>query len=524
MGIYLNPGYQSLSISKNSEFYVDKSMLIAHLNKVLDTESRFVCVSRPRRFGKTMAGNMIAAYYSKDCDSSAIFSDLKIAQDSSFEKYLNTFNVIKLDINPLFREAMMKEEKLSVFITKKVVSELCSAFPNIGLKEEDSLPDAILKINLKTGEKFIFIIDEYDVVIRENRDDQVLDDYLNFLIILFKNDALAPALSLVYLTGIIPIVRDKVQSKLNNFEEFTMVDASPLEEFVGFTVEETRALCLKHDMDFEELKRWYDGYNLNGVELYSPRSVITAIKKKKCSDYWTQTGSYEALKSFILMNFEGIKDDIISMISSARVHVNVLKFLNTMNSFNSKDDVFTYLIHIGYLAYDVETEECYIPNYEIKTEWINSIEDSADYKRVIELINSSRALLTATWDMDADAVARAVEKTHMEVTSNLTYNNEGAFQSAIRLAYFYADSYYTVISELPTGKGFADIAFIPFVPDKPAIIVELKRNASARTAIDQIKEKDYPAVLEKYKDNLLLVGISYSEKSKKHKAVIERAL
>lgn len=303
-----------------------------------------------------------------------------------------------------------------------------------------------------------------------------------------------------------------------------MVDASPLEDFVGFTVEETLSLCQKHDMDFNELKRWYDGYNLNGTELYSPRSVITAIKKKKCSDHWTQTGSYEALRSFILMNYEGIKDDIISMISGARVHVNILKFLNTMNSFNSKDDVFTYLIHIGYLAYDVETEEYYIPNYEIKTEWINSIEDSPDYKKVMELVNGSKTLLTATWNMDADSVAKSVEKTHMEVTSNLTYNDEGAFQSAIRLAYFYADSYYTVVSKLPTGKGFADIVFIPFVPDKPAIIVELKRNDSAQTAIDQIKKKDYPAVLEKYKDNLLLVGISQSAKSKKHTAIIERAL
>ena len=228
MGVYLNPGYQSLSISKNSEFYVDKSMLISYLNKVIDTESRFVCVSRPRRFGKTMAGNMIAAYYSKDCDSKDIFSDMKISKDPSFEKCLNKFNVIKLDINPMFREAMMKKEKLSELITKKIVSELSTSFPLIGISNEDYIADAVLKINHKTHDKFIFIIDEYDVVIRENSDKEILDDYLNFLIILFKNADLAPVISLVYLTGIIPIVRDKVQSKLNNFEEFTMVDAYPL--------------------------------------------------------------------------------------------------------------------------------------------------------------------------------------------------------------------------------------------------------------------------------------------------------
>ena len=523
MGIYLNPGLESLRISKNSEIYVDKSMLISYLHKVIDTESRFVCVSRPRRFGKTMAGNMIAAYYSKDCDSKAIFSDMKISKDPSFEKCLNKFNVIKLDINPMFREAMMKKEKLSELITKKIVSELSISFPLIGISYEDYIADAILKINQKTHDKFIFIIDEYDVVIRENSDKDILDDYLNFLIILFKNADLAPVISLVYLTGIIPIVRDKVQSKLNNFEEFTMVDAYPLEEYAGFSVKETQDLCIQYGMDFDEIKRWYDGYNLNGVELYSPRSVVTAIKKKKCSDYWTQTGSYEALRSFILMNMEGIKDDIISMISGARVHVNVLKFLNTMNSLHTKDDVFTYLIHIGYLAYDGETEECYIPNYEIKTEWINSIEDSADYKSVMELVNGSKELLHATWNMDSEAVARAIEKTHMEVTSNLTYNNEGSFQSAIRLSYFYADSYYTVVSELPSGKGFADIVFIPYVPDKPAIIVELKRNTSVQSAIDQIRQKEYPDILKKYKDNLLLVGVSYSEKSKKHSAIIEKA-
>ena len=343
---------------------------------------------------------------------------------------------------------------------------------------------------------------------------------------MFKDNALLSSIALAYLTGIMPIIKDKSQSGLNNFTEYTMLDAEDMAPFMGFTVDEVKALAEKNNMDFEEIKRWYDGYNLNGVELYSPISIITAIEKKQCDDYWTQTSSYDALKDFILMNIEGLKEDVIKMIAGESVLVNPSKFRNTVWNIESKDEVLTCLIHMGYLGFryiSSDRKECFIPNYEINKEWVISIEDSPKYKRVMKYINSSRELLNATWNKEEEIVAEIVEKTHMEVTSNLSYNNEASFQSAIRLAYFYADSYYTIINELPAGKGYADIAFIPYVKDVPAMIIELKKDKTPNSAIDQIKRKEYPEALKEFKDNLLLVGISYDSKTKKHTCIIERA-
>lgn len=522
MGIYLNPGYAGLEIDMNDEFYVDKSMIISKLNSLVGTKNCFVCVSRPRRFGKTMATNLLAAYYSKASDSHSIFSQLKISSDPSFERHINRYNVIKIDVNGAY-ETRDKGQSLVDAINRKVISEMREFFSDIDLREASNIANAIEEVYRKKGEKFIIILDEYDVLVRMEVPNNELEEYISFLNGLFKNSNIAPAIALAYLTGILPIVREKVQSKLNNFAEYTMVDASDLSEFVGFTEEEVKTLANKHGIDFDELKRWYDGYDVSGYEIYSPKSVVTALNRKRCGDYWTATSSYDALRDYIMMNFEGLKDDVVSMISGESIPVNTKKYLNTMNDFRSKDDVFTYLIHLGYLAYNKKDSTCYIPNYEVRSEWINSIEDSVEYSNAIKLMRESRALLEATWNMDSNRVAKSVERTHMIVTSNLTYNNEGSFQSAIRLAYFYADSYYTVISELPAGKGYADVVFIPFVHDKPAIIIELKKGKPAATAINQIKNKNYPAILEKYKDNLLLVGISYNTETKEHSAVIERA-
>ena len=524
MGIYLNPGFNNFNEDKQLINFVDKSMLIATLNKKLNTRDCLICASRPRRFGKTMAANMIAAYYSKGCDSHEVFSDLKISKDPSFEENINKYNVIKIDMNGI----VSSKGSISVveYLSSEVIYELKETFPNINLPDDISLATAIKRIYAKTGEKFIFIIDEYDVMVRDENYTSELKDYIYLLISLFKSGDVNIAIALAYLTGIMPIIKDKSQSKLNNFKEYTMLDAEDMAPFMGFTVDEVKALADKNNMDFEEIKRWYDGYNLNGIELYSSKSVITAIEKKQCDDYWTQTSSYDALKDFILMNIEGLKEDVIKMIIGESVLVNPSKFRNTVWNIESKDEVLTCLIHMGYLGFryiSSDRKECFIPNYDINKEWVISIEDSPKYKRVMKYINSSRELLNATWNKEEENVAEIVEKTHMEVTSNLSYNNEASFQSAIRLAYFYADSYYTIINELPAGKGYADIAFIPYVKDVPAMIIELKKDKTPNSAIDQIKRKEYPEALKEFKENLLLVGISYDSKTKKHTCIIERA-
>ena len=396
MGIYVNPSEALLKMAVHSRVYVDKSMILHELNQVLNTEDRFVCVARPRRFGKSMAGNMIAAYYGKKANSRPILEKLKIAQTSDFETYLNAFNVIHIDVNGIYSNSSRNEDIVPLF-TAKVRRELKLEFPDCDLNDSDSLPDCIEKVFSVTGEQFVLILDEYDVLVREQVKASIFASYLAFLNGMFKNANLVPAFALVYLTGVLPIVRDKIQSKLNLFTEYTMTDAKLLTEFVGFTEEETQALCEQYNMDFEDCRRWYDGYHINyhdtSFDLYNPKSVVQAMVDKKYGNYWTKTGSYDAIKIYISMNFEGIKDDVKAMIAGEHIDVVVDFYLNTMTDFHSKDDVFTYLIHLGYLAYDSIHKQCYIPNNEIRSEWIIAVANDSDYAEAIRIVNNSKIFI-----------------------------------------------------------------------------------------------------------------------------------
>ena len=521
MGIYVNPNNENLKIDMASPIYVDKSMLISEINRVVKTNKRFVCVSRSRRFGKTMAGNMLSAYFSKGCDSRELFSKLKIAKHPSFDKYLNKFNVIALDVNVFFSKYGPSRDIVPLF-TKNIRDELISAFPQVKIPEDEPLAGCLERIYAATEEQFVVILDEYDVLVREKVAEPIFKSYLAFLNSMFKNNNLAPAIALAYITGILPVVRDKVQSKLNVFDEYSMAGSGRLSEFVGFTAEEVQELCKENGLDFEECKRWYDGYNINGIETYNPKSIVSAIDNGEIGSYWTQTGSYEALQNYVMMNFDGILEDVKTMIGGGRVDVNVISYLNTMTDFRSKDDVFTYLIHLGYLAYDRNEKQCYIPNREVRDQWILSIKQSPDYRGVMELVNASKQLVEFTQEGDSEAVADALNKAHEQICNNLNYNNEGTFQSVICLAYFYANLKYTVIKECPAGKGVADVVMIPYVPNIPALIIELKRNQCEKTALTQIRAKNYGNALEKYSGDLLFVGVNYDEKTKEHKCVIEK--
>ncbi|MBQ9100344.1 MAG: AAA family ATPase, partial [Paludibacteraceae bacterium] len=454
MGLYLNPNADAFQMGLNTEIYVDKSPILSELNKLVSSQGNFVCLSRPRRFGKSMAGNMISAYYSKGCDTREVFSQMKLGQEPGFDKHLNKFNVIKLDLNGWYQRAIQRNRKdlLLTDIHETLVDEFKVAFPTLSFCSGETLDQCILKVYAETGEKFVIIIDEYDVLIREQVPQSLFDSYLSFLNGLFKDTAIRPAIALAYITGIIPIVRDKVQSKLNEFTEYTMLDAAQFAPHVGFTAEETKALCEQYGCDFAEFERWYDGYRLSDeVSLFNPKSVTSSISRKRMGSYWSATGSFEALKDYILMDFEGIRQDVVTMISGDSVEVDVGSFLNTLDKFESKDDVFTYLIHLGYLNYNFEEQTCCIPNEEVRQEWVRSVKLSPDYKKLMELINASKKLLDATVEGNEEAVAKALDAAHTEVTNPLTYNDEHCFQSAICLAYFYANTRYTLFKELPTG-------------------------------------------------------------------------
>ena len=525
MGLYLNPNADAFMEDKGTRIYVDKSLLIRELNSIVSTKEDFVCLSRPRRFGKSMAGNMISAYYSKGCNTREVFRQMKLGQEPGFDKYLNKFNVIKLDLNGWYQRAIQRNRKdlLLVDIHETLLDEFKVAFPALSFCSGETLDQCILKVYAETGEKFVIIIDEYDVLIREQVPQSLFDSYLSFLNGLFKDTAIRPAIALAYITGIIPIVRDKVQSKLNEFTEYTMLDAAQFAPHVGFTAEETKALCEQYGCDFAEFERWYDGYKLSDeVSLFNPKSVTSSISRKRMGSYWSATGSFEALKDYILMDFEGIRQDVVTMISGDSVEVDVGSFLNTLDKFESKDDVFTYLIHLGYLNYNFEEQTCRIPNEEVRQEWVRSVKLSPDYKKLMEIIKASKKLLDATVEGNEEAVEKALDAAHTEVTNPLTYNDEHCFQSAICLAYFYANTRYTLFKELPTGKGYADLVLIPYLPNIPAMVIELKHNKSAGSALQQIKDKNYCQALNNYKGDLLFVGVNYDEKTKKHRCKIER--
>lgn len=520
MGVYLNPGNSQFCIAVNSEIYIDKTELIHLTNKVIDTEQRFVCISRPRRFGKSMAANMLVAYYGKGCDSAPVFDRFKISKDKAYRKYLNQYNVIAFNIQTFLSMASTVDDMMEM-LQEDVLEELREQYPNIVPDKVRILSRALDKIYARTGDKFIFVIDEWDCILREQKNNVAEQkSYLDFIRNLLKDKAYV---GLAYMTGILPIKKYGTHSALNMFWEYSMTKPDQFAEYVGFTEEEVKVQCERYNMDFEEMQDWYDGYSFKKAShIYNPRSVVGALLDKDFGSYWTRTETYEALKVYIELNFDGLRDAIIEMLAGTRVHINTEKFQNDMTTFHTKDDVLTLLVHLGYLAFNSEKSEVYIPNQEIQGEFCNAIEGKY-WSDVVKLIDKSEELLRMTWDMNAVRVAELIDEVHTDNTSILTYNDENSLACVISLAYFNAARYYTKVRELPTGRGFADIVFIPKRKnERPAMIVELKYDKSAAGAISQIKDRKYVKALEEYQGNLLLVGINYNKRTKKHECIIER--
>ena len=521
MGYYINKGNNGFREARNSE-YVDKSGLIREINATIGTKSKFSCISRCRRFGKSMAAEMLTAYYDQSCDSRQLFEDLAIASDPSFEKHLNKYPVIYVDMTGFvtrFRKGGIIEG-----FKKRLLDDIQNAYPDFEPKDDDDFMDYLMTISESKGQKFILIIDEWDAVLREFGDKKnIKDDFVDLLRRMFK-DTSSEVFAAVYMTGILPIKKYKTQSALNNFIEYSMTDPANLAPYYGFTKDEMRTLAERHNMDFDELEKWYDGYCIGDEpSMFNPNSVMQAIRRRRCQSYWGQTASYDMVTPYISMNFNGLKDDILAMLAGMRVKVNVTKFQNDLSTVKSKDDVLTVLIHLGYLAYNWTTKECHVPNREVADELVNAVEESKWGKGNLAFMQSEE-LLQSTLDCDEEAVARGIDAVHDENTSILSYNNENSLACVISIAYYYAKNDYIIFRELPTGKGFADMVFIPRKNiSSPTLIIELKYNKDADAAIDQIKRKNYPAKLADYAGNLLLVGINYDKKTKTHTCHIVKA-
>lgn len=523
MGIFVNPNNSAFQVALNSEIYVDKTELIAYTNKVIDTNNALICNSRPRRFGKSIAANMLVAYYSKGCDSSVMFERLRISGDKSFRQHINKYNVIRIDVQWCCTSVKSASKTVS-YIEKNVICELQELYPEI-VSERISLPDTLAEINKATGEKFIIIIDEWDCLIRDEAEDlKVQEEYISLLRGMFKGANSTEYIHLAYLTGILPIKKIRTQSALNNFDEFTMLNAKVLAPYVGFTEKEVKTLCEKYNRDFLEVKRWYDGYQLGKEHVYNPKAVVSLMMWGEFQSYWSMTGTYESILPLIDMDFDGLKSAIIKMLAGEAVEIEVNSYQNDMVTFEDMDDVLTLLIHLGYLTYDKLKKTAFIPNEELRNEFISATKRKK-WNELIELQIRSHELLKATLDMDCEAVAEAIEEFHMEYAASIQYNNENSLSSVLSIAYLGAMQYYfKPVREMPTGKGFADLVFIPRkeYPDMPALLIELKWNKSADTAINQIKNKKYTKAIESYTGAILLVGINYDKKKEKYQCKIEK--
>lgn len=518
MSLYFNASNEGFKQSINSEIYMDKTMLIEYTNRCVGTDSKCIALSHARRFGKSQAARMLKSYYSKGCDSRSLFEKFEIAQIDNWDKYLNKLNVIHLDMSTL---AGNHKEDLIEHTIKILCDEFSEKYPDINYTAD--FPNILNKICAVSGAKFVIIIDEWDCVIRNQSDRQdLVHRYMQFLHDLFKSEESANFLALGYITGILPIKKIKDESALNNFREFTMISSKNLTRFYGFTEEDVKELCEKYNMNFDSVHKWYNGYLIDGIHMYNPNSVYQCMLDKKLDSYWKNTSAFSTINTYITMNFDGLKDDVLAMLSGKSVPVKVNTFQNDLSIIRSKDEALTALIHLGYLAYDEDVEEAFIPNYEVETAYSAALVESG-WQEVADSISVSRRALNAIIRGQSEDLEKYIEMAHEAYTSNKNYNNENSLYNVLYMALFTARAFYNVERELPAGKGFADMTLIPRKDsgNKPAILIELKYDKSADTAIKQIKDKRYAGKLKGYADKIMLVGINYDKDTKKHECIIE---
>ncbi len=559
MSIILNPDnqeFKNIVEDQDFSFFIDKTDFIIELNKTLNGKNRMLALTRPRRFGKTVIVQMLCAYYSKGCDSRELFDKLKVSQNSEFHKSykdnLNNHNVIYWDMNSIQKSyrAYVKNQSKHVplvddivsfmqFITileLKQVSEFAKVFEDNFLLDDVNLPDAIIAISKVCNTKFIVILDEWDLIYRDYRNDEKLQQsFIQFLSDMFKASNTAQCFSLVYFTGILPIKKYNSQSALNNFKEYNMLRPIPFEHFFGFTDEDIKRIVSFPNckLSYEEIKDWYDGYKLNEIDIYNPNSVAIAYENGHCDNYWSETTSGKDALDLINMNFDGLKDEFISLINGSSVLFNTRTFQNDMVNITNKDDVYSLLTCLGYLAaiplnLTKNVYKAFIPNNEIKSYFENVIKNESWLKKHA-FVKRSYDLLHSIINKDSNNVATIMEQIHNDpLISFKDYNNELSLSYCLTTGLNWAVmDLYDVHKEEQHGKGIVDAVYVPYIPKKdlPIIIFEFKYGKSAEEAIAQIKEKQYFAPYIEpnngFISKVLLVGLNYDPKTKKHDCIIE---
>ena len=535
-----NPSNKLFIEDKNNDYYVDKTQVIEILNHALESSDNKFCVSRPRRMGKSFLVNILTAYYSVGCDSREAFSDLKIAQTPDWDKYLNKFNVICIDLKIIcnrvkklnkdiaednaYENTNKPEIDLSEYLMESINKELIENYPDLGIELSDYVSDSILKIYKKTNKQFVIIIDEYDSVVRDEFDDDAISGYLNFLLDIFKNPMIDKAIAFGYLTGILPFPESLDFSGVNNLCSSTVIDGYPFKDFIGFTEDEVKELCVKHNKEFllNDIKKWYDSNTVDNKKVYSPLSICRTLLNNKCGYYWSVQTSYKAIPRYIDINVKGIKESIEKLYTYQNVPIRVGIYNNRVDSFNNTNSILEYLIHAGYLTSFRNGHEyfCRIPNFEVRDEWSNAIEESKEFIPIKKHLDKSKELLERIIKKDAEFVVDYF-RNHVEYERFNIPKSKYMFQDIVLYELIYSGIIYNITPEVTSE--FEDIEFIYDESNNeyPTLLIELKFNESVEEAMKQIEEKWSSLIEKQEKGNILKVGINYESDKKEYTCIIE---
>lgn len=520
----------------NSEYFVDKSAIIENISKRIRTNTKYVCITKPRRFGKTSILNMLGTYFGKAYNSKDIFDKLQISKSKNYRTYLNKYNIIHITLNDLPENGNTYEHYISL-IRESLIDDIKECYPQL----KDTKFRKLSELLTATEDEFIFLIDEWDYIFSHELYPEHQGDFLEFLRDLLKD---RPYVALTYMTGVLPIKKYSTGSALNMFKEYTMLKDPFFEEYFGFTESEVEMLCKKQTaLSMDEIRDWYNGYQTkDGSRIYNPRSVICALEDAACQSYWTRTGKMDEVLFFLKYNIAEVRDDVVKMVNNMAVEIDIEKEYSAGqgNPVNRKD-IYAAMVIYGLLSY--HDGELRIPNKELMIEFENALEDD-EFGYVAELVSSSNEVLEATLDKKGELVASYLHNIHNSELPILKYNDENSLSCVVTLAYLAARNKYRVEREEKSvrssskavspldetsrtakshaGKGYVDFIFYPKRKTHPGIIIELKADATPETAIAQIKEKEYSEKLRKVNvKKILAVGINYDTREKEHQCIIE---
>ena len=535
MGIYLNSesAYTLYKSETQKPYFVDKSRMIEELFPLIEEGANHICITRPRRFGKTVTANMISAFFSKAREASDIFDRLKISTSQNYSKYRNQYNVIHISLNDISRQCTTYEEYITR-IEQRLVRDLKRAYPQAELDGEESAVDALMEIYTENSEnRFIFVFDEWDFLFHQPFvTEKEKREYLSYLRSLLKD---RPYVILAYMTGILPIAKYSSGSELNMFTEYTMLSEEKFSEVFGFTDSEVDTLYQKYT-DYTEhikvtregLRYWYNGYHtFSGERVYNPRSVVCALRNNNLGNYWTSAGPYDEIYYYIENNVAAVRDDLALMVSGIPVPAKIREYAATSMNLNTKDEIFSSMVVYGFLSY--ENGKVSIPNKELMDRFDEMLQRESSLGYVYRLARASDRMLEATLSGDVDTMSEILELAHDTEVPLLRYNNETELSAVVNLVYLSARDRYRVEREDKAGTGYVDFIFYPET-DKSldCIILELKVDSSPEEAIRQIKTRKYDLRFrerigeeQKYTGRILAVGISYNKKTKKHICRVE---